>query len=122
MFRPYPDEVPWSLLAQAGVDEETLERTLDLDLIRVAKHDGQVLGCYGIRPESPICYELVALAVARHSRGRGLGRWLLGHAIGIAESKGAREIVVRRRGPQPLLSAAGFVPADGGLLLTLTPE
>jgi GNAT superfamily N-acetyltransferase len=132
IFRPYPDEVPWELLADAGVDDATLATVLALNFVRVAKHGGRVVGAYGIRPLTATCFELVALIVADGYRRRGLGRWLLGHAIGLAETKGAREIVARAvggqdrrtgaRAPSRFLERMGFEPAGDGLRLILTPE
>lgn len=122
IFRPYPDEVPWALLACAGGDEDTLAATLEPDRIRVAKDAGTVAGCYAIRPINAICFELVALAVADGYRRHGLGRWLLGHAIGLAESKGAREILVRGQRHRRFLARVGFEPDGDDLRLTLTPE
>jgi GNAT superfamily N-acetyltransferase len=125
IFRPYPDEVPWDLLESVGADSEVLRQVQEQNLVRVAKLQERVIAAYAIRPLTPTCFELVALAVAEGYRGKGLGRWLLGHAIGLAESRGAREI--RFRGPgltprQTFLTGVGFVESEGGLLLTLTPE
>jgi GNAT superfamily N-acetyltransferase len=129
IFRPYPDEVPWELLAAAGVDEAVLAAVLDLDFLRVAKHRGRIIGAYGIRPQTATRYELVVLIVAEGYRRQGLGRWLLGHAIGLAETKGGREIVTRwggregrDRGAERFLARMGFEPDDAGLRLVLTPE
>lgn len=122
IFRPYPDEVPWELLAAAGVDEQVLAPVLDLDFLRVAKYQRRVTGAYGIRPHSAARYELVVLIVAEGFRGKGLGRWLLGHAIGLAETKGGREIVTCDRSAERFLVRFGFEPEGAGLRLVLTPE
>lgn len=122
MFRPYADEVPWDLLATAAADEDALAAVLELDLVRVAKLDGRVVGGYGIRPLTPIRYELVALAVEEGWRGKGFGRWLVGHAIGLAESRGGREIVVRGQRQAAFLRRLGFMPQGCDLLLALIPE
>jgi GNAT superfamily N-acetyltransferase len=129
IYRPYGDEVPWELLEAAGGDNRILREVLQLNLLRIAKYDGRVAGGYGIRPLTPTRFELVVLTVAQPYRRKGLGRWMLGHAIGLAESRGAREIVVRAKSGQPRLQAgsafltrAGF-SADGlDLRLTLLPE
>ncbi len=125
IYRPYPDEMPWQLLAEAGVDEQALTDALEPNMVRVAKHDGEPVGAYGIRRRSATCYELLVLVVARGYRGKGLGRWLLGHAIGLAETKGAREIVAAGHADadgQRLLARAGFELDGAGLRLVLTPE
>jgi N-acetylglutamate synthase-like GNAT family acetyltransferase len=122
MFRPYADEVPWDLLESAGADEDALAAVLELDLVRVAKLEGRVVGGYGIRPVSPTTFELVALAIAEGWRGKGFGRWLVGHAIGLAESRGGREIVVRGQRHAGFLRRFGFEPAKDDLVLELIPE
>ena len=122
MFKPYADEVPWDLLAGGGVDAEALAVVLELDLFRIAKLEGRVVGAYGIRPLTRTRYELVSLAVDAAHRGKGFGRWLLGHAIGLAESRGAREVLVCNRAQTPFLRRFGFAPDGAHLLLELVPE
>ena len=78
IFRPYPGEAPWP--------------DADPAWTRVAKLDDAVIGAYEIEPISPIRFRVKALWVDPTRRGNGLGGWLLGHAIGTAESQGAREI------------------------------
>lgn len=134
IFRPYPDEIPWELLLLADPDESSVYEYADADYMRVAKLDDEAIGVYVVRALSPTVYELCNLAVAPSWRGRGLGRWLLGHAIGIAESKGGREIVApiptlrsQRDAPpttnwRGLFERTGFVASGQELRLVLTPE
>jgi GNAT superfamily N-acetyltransferase len=130
IFRPYPDEVPWDLLTsapQADVEspealEAALAAVLELNLVRVARYGERVVGAYGIRPLAATRFELVVLVVAEGYRRQGLGRWLLGHALGLAESKGAREVLMRGQDYRRFLERTGFVPRGGDLLLTLSPE
>ncbi|MGE0625925.1 MAG: GNAT family N-acetyltransferase [Pseudomonadales bacterium] len=118
VYRPYPDEIPYELLELAGAaDGHT-----DVDLMRVAKLDGEAVGVYQLRVLTPTCYELIALAVAPDCRHRGLGRWLLGHAIGIAESRGGREIRCRAAEARGLFARTGFVAEGDTLVLRLIPE
>ena len=118
IFRPYPDEIPWELLEQVGSDTEAV----DVDLLRVAKLDGEPVGVYQLGVRSATCYVLVSLAVVPECRRRGLGRWLLGHAIGIAESKGAREIRIAGAPLKGLFQRSGFVADADELVLRLMPE
>ena len=130
IYRPYPDEIPWDLLALAEPDEARLLETSEADYMRVAKFDDRAIGAYVILPESPTLYVLRNLVVDPAWRRRGLGRWLLGHAIGISESKGAREILVRSapRSARGLFERIGFRPESGDLRegadlrLVLMPE
>jgi GNAT superfamily N-acetyltransferase len=122
IYRPYPDEIPWELLLEADPDETRVYGYADADYMRVAKVAGEAVGAYVIRALEPTCFELCNLVVDRRYRGRGLGRWLLGHAIGLAETKGGREIEVPGAPLRGLFERAGFIAASGRLLLLLTPE
>ena len=114
IYRPYADEMPWELLPD-GLDGP------DPNLTRIAKLGGEVIGVYVIEPVNALLYRINALVVAEHHRRQGLGRWLLGHAIGICESKGAREISAPPTGSQ-LFAHRGFERTPKGHRLQLTPE
>ena len=114
IYRPYPDEVPWPLLPDGFAAP-------DLNLVRVAKIDGEVIGVYAVDRLSALHYRITALVVAEGHRRQGLGRWLLGHAIGICESKGAREISAPPTRSQ-LFAHRGFERTNEGHRLLLTPE
>ena len=124
IFRPYSDEIPWELLALAEQDEAQLLANADADFIRVAKYQDEAIGAYVIEPETPTCYVVRNLAVDQAWQRRGLGRWLLGHAIGISESKGAREILARSvpRAARGLFERTGFQSEGDDLRLVLMPE
>ena len=113
VFRPFRDEIPWELLP---------EEVRDPEWIRVAKLNGKVVGVYAVRPLSKVQFRIEAVAVAPPFRRQGLGSWLLRHAIGICETKGAREIIAARDPGTSLFALAGF-ESDGNLLrLRLMPE
>jgi GNAT superfamily N-acetyltransferase len=118
IFRPYPDEIPWELLpddaAKVGYPDDAR--------MRIAKLGAEVIGVYVIEPVNELCYRVLELAVAPGYRSHGLGRWLLGHAIGLAESKGAREILVRGQSRRRFFAGIGFVEDGADLKLVLTPE
>ncbi len=110
IFRPYPGEAPWP--------------DADPDRTRVAKLEDAVVGAYEIERTSATRFRVKALWVDPDHRGNGLGRWLLGHAIGTAESQGAREI--EAPAGVAFYEHYGFPRpgADGpnASVLTLTPE
>lgn len=119
IFPPYPDEVPWDLLADADGRPAEFGAAAQL---RVAKFDGEVVGVYVVEPDEPLVYCLRALVVATPYRRRGLGRWLLGHAIGLAESKGGRELRVSARCAAGFFRAQHFESVGAQLRLPFTPE
>jgi len=94
VLRPYPEEVPWDLLLGADPSRARIESYLSNDFTRVAKLGDEVIGVYVLARHDPITFELMNIAVRDDYRGKRLGRRLLGHAIGLAESKGARLIDV----------------------------
>ena len=113
VYRAWRDEIPWELLPAGDIDPEW---------VRVAKLGGEVIGVYAVHPVSAVEFRIDALAVVPSHRGQGLGSWLLRHAIGVCETRGAREIVAAREPGTAMLATAGFQP-DGCLLrLRLPPE
>jgi ribosomal protein S18 acetylase RimI-like enzyme len=119
-------DVPWDLLVDADPDRAHIEGYLDFAWTRVMWHEGVALGVYVLARRDETRFEIKNLAVDARYRGRGIGRWLLGHAIGLAESKGGRVIVVGadRAGPAALalLRRAGFRNHQVSFVLILEPE
>lgn len=117
IFRPYDEEVPVDLIGE-------VEDEIELDYVRVAKWNGDVVAAYRVRRLSEAEFLLLAVGVRPAFRGRGLGRWMLGHAIGLAETKGCRAIVVAdARTGSSFYQRFGFkLDANGALRLELPPE
>ena len=142
IHRPYPDEVPWELLPEA------VAQSADRKRMRIAKLNDAVVGVYAMQPLSSLHHQITALAVAPAHRRQGLGRWLLGHAIGVCESRGARQITALclpyppvaaddgdhhaaigtgglsafSKAASAFFSQAGFKPVESGHQLLLTPD
>ena len=115
VYRPFPGEAPVDIV---GADAP-------LDDVRIAKLNGdaaerRIAGAYRLAPVEADRFEIVALAVYPAYRGVGIGRWLLGHALGIAESRGGR--LVDAKGPAGFLVPAGFERHNCGFRIVLTPE
>jgi len=118
IFRPYGDEWPWHLLDECDGAAPPDDR----DLLRLAKLGDEVVGLYALVPLDDLHYALELLLVdARYRRG-GFGRWLLGHAVGLAETKGGRHIHLRGQRSRRFFRRFGFVPAGDGLRYDLVPE
>lgn len=136
LFRPYPDAVPWSLIEQAKLSDAASEQlaawiaaALDDDpavQLRVARMEDEPVALYLLLRPTALVYQLVYLQVAESRRRRGVGRWVLGHALGLAESKGGRSLEVVDCPPLArFLKAYGFAPkADDPAVLAFdfTPE
>ena len=115
VYRPFPGEVPEDIVGTGAA----------LDDVRVAKLDDEdtgrpIVGAYRLARMDVDRFEIVALGVYAAYRRAGVGRWLLGHAIGIAESRGGR--IVDAKGPASLLLPAGFERRNCGFRLVLVPE
>ncbi len=113
VFRAYRDEIPWELLPAGDIDPEW---------VRVAKLDGEVVGAYAVHPVTPLQFRIDGVAVAPPWRNQGLGSWLLRHAIGVCETKGAREIVASPKPATTICVQAGFQREGNLLRLRFTPE
>ena len=111
VFPPFPDEAP----------QEIVGSDFDLDDVRVAKLDGRVIGAYRLAPAGSV-FRIRSLVVYGDHRRRGVGRWLLRHAIGIAESRGGRTVEAACRAPAAFWRDSGFQCEDGVFRLRLTPE
>ena len=121
IYFPYEAEVPHELLALGG-----LQQPLPAELppfIRVAKFEERVIGVYLLETEDGVRFSLESLAVEEAFRGRGLGSWLVGHAIGVAESKGGRRVwLPESRYTGSLFDRLGFAREASIYELEITPE
>lgn len=114
IYPPFPGEVPTHLVGEGAADE-----------VRIAKTaDGRVVGAYRLARAAPCRFAIKALAVCEGFRGVGIGRWLLGHAVGVAESRGGRMVDAPEAldAPAAFLRKSGFERAAGGFRLRLEPE
>lgn len=108
---PKPAEVPVDIVGAHAAAEN----------VRIATLRGQLIGAYHMVRLDRECFAIRALAVRAAARGGGVGRWLLGHALGVAESRGGRHV----RAPcaaAGFFRKAGFVADAHGLCFALTPE
>ncbi len=122
MVRPRPDEIPWELLCL----EEFRSHENDIaELMRIVRHDGRVLAGYLLKaPEQDsMTWHILRLAVMPEARGQGLGYWMIGHAVGVAESRGAAEVIIElpeRHLARSLFLRYGFVPVQSERLCFTT--
>ena len=83
-------------------------------ILRVAKLNEVIIACYAMygplleEGESNTDYVLQMVAVQEQYRHQNVGRWLMGHAIGVAESKGGRGLQVPHTAQQDFFLTLGF--------------
>ena len=92
----------------------------DPEWTRIAEYGDAVIGAYELKRLGPTRFRIVGLKVSENFRGLGIGRWLLRHAVGTAESSGAREIEAPPS--ESFFEHQGFRSDADVLRLTLTPE
>ena len=109
---PTGQVMPESLVGSGGLEAD----------VREARIDGRLVGAYRIEQLHPTHFRLVAVHVMPPWRRRGVGTWLLRHAIGLAESRGARVIDAVAGDAEAFFRASGFVESGGKMRLRLTPE
>ena len=84
------------------------------EILRVAKLNEGIIACYAMHGplleegESNTDYVLQMVAVQEQYRHQNVGRWLMGHAIGVAESKGGRGLQVPHTAQQDFFLTLGF--------------
>ena len=95
----------------------------DLELVRVAKWLGEVVAVYQLTQMTETEFALVSIHVEAGYRRRGLGTWMLGHAIGLTEARGGRSIEVVFAQGHRFFERSGFNPRKNGVLrLDVQPE
>ena len=123
IYRPFDHEIPLDLLDE-GYQEA---QTLNLDFVRIAKREEQILGVYRLQRIDAISFELAHLLVVPSDRRLGIGWWLACHALGLAEAKGGRSVAVSfdnatSADAVSFFSQLGFEHTGDNLQLTLSPE
>ena len=119
MFRADPDDLPEFLLTlhhQFGQQS---------DLLRVAKIGTRTVAGYGLTSatEARGNFCLDWIAVVPELRRQGVGRWVMGHAMGVAESKSGGGLVTPRLEPAEFFQRLHFIAVDdGGWQSVFLPE
>jgi predicted N-acetyltransferase YhbS len=100
------------------------------EILRVAKLGEQVIGCYAMQePAAPLrnaaempAFTLTMVMVLPSCQRNGVGRWLVGHAIGVAESKGGRRLEALLAGPENFFVGLGFESLANGYCFAMYRE
>ena len=79
-------------LGQTDPNKAFVEGYICEAFTRVAWYEDKAIGVYALKRLTPTSFELMNICVANAFQGTGMGRRLLGHAIGLAEAKGGREV------------------------------
>ena len=109
VFKPYSNEFPEEMLLAEREDEAFVDAWLNAEILRVGKRGEEVLGVYAMNRIDSVNFELLGVIVSQRVRKQGLGRWLVGHAIGVAESKGGRYLHLKQTGSSRTFVNVGFV-------------
>ncbi|WP_043931825.1 GNAT family N-acetyltransferase [Bacillus sp. EB01] len=89
------DEMPpMDLLLLADPSPRLIEEYLQRGECFVAESNEEIIGVYVLLPTRPQTVELVNIAVAEGQQGKGWGKSLILHAIGVAKSKGYKTIEI----------------------------
>ena len=98
------------------------------DVLRVAKLGELIIGCYAMHEPTPVddhvvrTFSLVMVMVEPKYQGNGVGRWLVGHAIGVAETEGGRHLAAQLAGPAAFFAGLGFQATAEGFQFDMYPE
>ena len=120
IVRPYDSEYPWELLLEADPSRARVEGYVSDSLTRIAKLDGEAIAVYALARNAPTHFELMNIAVREDFQGCGLGRRMIGHALGLAESKGARVVDVGTANSS--LEGLAFYQRNGFRIIGVDPD
>ena len=122
VFRSDPAALPESMATTLATIAPSPE------VLRVAKLGERIIGGYAMHEPLSIdeqvarTFSLAMVMVEPNCQGNGVGRWLIGHAIGVAESKGGRHLEARFSGPVDFFRGLGFRAANEGFRFDMYPE
>ncbi len=122
IFRPYSHESPEVILERAGLDDVSMGRWLGAETLRIAKLHDDIAGVYAMDRTDTTRFSLHGVVVVPALRKQGLGRWLVGHAIGVAESKGGRYLHARPSGRSCIYARIGFSMQAHGHVFAMIQE
>jgi ribosomal protein S18 acetylase RimI-like enzyme len=109
-----------------GWSDERVLQVLKLDLVFVAREQGQLAGYVALRRDTDKQIVVEQLFVAPGHERRGIGRRLLAHAEGYAISERARSLrIVVEENNHParrFYRRAGFVPLQTELFELVLPQ
>jgi ribosomal protein S18 acetylase RimI-like enzyme len=120
ILRPADGEYPWDLLLEADPSRARVEGYVSDALTRIAHVDDEAIAVYALVRKAPTCFELMNDAVRDDYRGCGLGRRMFGHALGLAESKGARVVDVGTANSS--LNNLAFYQRNGFRIVGVDPD
>lgn len=100
------------------------------EILRVAKLGDQVIGCYAMQQSAAPTHDAAEMTtfilnmvmVLPSCQRNGVGRWLVGHAIGVAESKGGQRLEARLAGPKNFFVGLGFESSANGYCFAMYQE
>lgn len=106
------EAIPYALLLLADETVAVIDRYLPGSDIYVWEEAGRAIGVYVLRCTGPGELEIMNMAVAEASQGRGIGFRMLEHATEMAKAAGARHLLVGTSNaawrPLYLYQKAGF--------------
>lgn len=88
------EKVPMELLLLADPSKSIVEDYLAKGECFVAESNEQIIGVYVLLPTRPKTVEIVNVAVVEEHKGKGIGKLLIGDAIGVAKTKGYKTIEI----------------------------
>ena len=122
VYPPFRDELPLDLYGPPHLKAECGPAEPPAEFIRIAKNQKKVFGIYELDRSDKGVFVIRSLIVDQASRRNGIGRWLLGHAIGVAESKGGHQLLLRSQLSKAFFQKFDFYEEGTGLKYDLIPD
>ena len=122
VYPPFRDELPLDLYGPPHLKAECGPAEPPAEFIRIAKNQKKVFGIYELDRSDKGVFVIRSLIVDQASRRNGIGRWLLGHAIGVAESKGGHQLLLGSQLSKAFFQKFDFYEEGTGLKYDLVRD
>ena len=122
VYTPFKEEIPTEFFGPPHITSSGAVLDPPADFIRVAKILEQVLGIYELNRDRDGRFLLKSLIVDKAERGKGVGTWLLRHAIGVTETKGGRSLVLQDLSSKKFFEDFDFQQIGNELVYYLVPD
>jgi len=122
VYPPQRGELPIKLFAPPHCEDFYRPAEPPSEFVRIAKNPENVLGIYELDRVEKGLFRIRSLIVDRSFRRQGVGSWLLGHAIGVAESKGGRQVDLKNNIAKNFFRKFDFYEVEGNLQYDLIPD
>lgn len=89
------DNIPYNLLLLADPSKKMIEKYIEVGECYIAYIQQDIIGAYVILETAPATLEIMNIVVSEEQQGKGIGKKLIKHAIGLARIRGYKTLEIK---------------------------